>query len=204
MNTFNSDSVDQFKAVDLSPNQQQMAQAEVLIDTGDFPGALKIYHQLLDSLQSQSPMHFEIFKNMGNIYLKCGDIEAAEEKYNQANAINSEDENLIINYGVLEIQKGQYTAAKKRFAKVIEKNNASDLAWVGLALVHRAYSDHDLSRACILRALDENDENKLAITNYYQWCYQDGVDACNSFINSFLDKHPDDQEMSKLANGISQ
>lgn len=206
MDTLNNNSVEQFKNVDLSidTDKSLFSQAEALVESGDFPSALKVYHQLLDKMQPQNPLHFEVFKNMGNIYLKCGDIEAAEEKYNQANAINSEDENLIINYGVLEIQKGQYTAAKQRFARVIEQNNGSDLAWVGLALVHRAYSDHDLARACVMRGLDENPENKLAITNYYQWCYQDGVDATSQYINDFLERHPEDQDMLKLSHGLSQ
>lgn len=178
--------------------------ADVYTNTDDYPAALKTFHQALDESDGKDPNLFEIYKNMGNLYLKCGDVEAAEEKYNQANAIDSQDENLMINYGVLAIQKGQYTDAKGRFADVLKINDQSDLAWVGLGLVHRAHADHDLARACLLRGLDENPYNKLAITNYYQWCYQDGVDSSDKFLNDFLEKYPEDSEISKMASGLHQ
>ena len=78
------------------------------------------------------------------------------------------------------------------------------MAWVGLGLVHRAYADHDLARACLLRALDENPYNKLAITHYYQWCHQDAVDSTNYHVQKFLEKYPDDVEINTLAHGLSQ
>lgn len=210
MDTFQSKSTESFKKLDLTemsetvPVSKMIAEAESFTTSGDFPGALKIYHQVLDEIDFKDPQLFEVYKNMGNLYLKCGDIEAAEEKYNQANIINSQDENLIINYGVLAIQKGEYSLAKARFAEVLENNPTSDLAWVGLGLVHRAHSDHDLARACLLRGLDENPYNKLAISNYYQWCLQDGVDSSDEYLNQFLEKYPEDTEISKLASGLHQ
>ncbi len=178
--------------------------AEIKTESQDYPGALNIYHEMLDILEGQDPMCFDIYKNMGNIYLKCGDIDAAEEKYNQAHAINSQDESLSINYGVLYIQKGEYSNAKNRFADVLTKNNESDFAWVGMGLVHRAHADHELARACLLRGLDENPYNKLAITNYYTWCDQDGKEASIEHINNFLQQYPQDQEIKRLQQGLSQ
>ena len=206
MNTLNENTSTSFSPITISKTnaQDQVLQAETLVEKGDYPAALKIYHELLDTLENPAPVHFDVFKNMGNIYLKCGDIEAAEEKYNQANALNSDDESLIINYGVLEIQKGEFSKAKERFAQVIAKNDTSDIAWVGLAIVHRAYTDNELSIACLLRGLDENAENKLALSNYYQWCQQDGVDADTSFLTQYLEKHPGDQEIAKIAHGLNQ
>lgn len=208
MDTFHPNSKEEFQQVDINNStisvSNMMEQAEKLTENNDFPAALKVYHQVIDSIDIKDPLLFEVYKNMGNLYLKCGDIEAAEEKYNQANSINNHDESLIINYGVLAIQKGEYTAAKSRFAEVLKNNMASDLAWVGLGLVHRAHSDHDLARACLLRGLDENPYNKLAITNYYQWCIQDGVDASGQHINHFLEKFPEDSDMTKLASGLHQ
>ena len=200
-------SADQFESLELEnlkSVEQVMEAADAYTSAGDYPAALKTFHQALDIMEEKDPKHFEVYKNMGNLYLKCGDIDAAEEKYNLAHSINSQDENLIINYGVLAIQKGHYEDAKKRFAEVISMNNSSDLAWVGLGLVHRAHADHDLARACILRGLDENPYNKVAITNYYQWCYQDGIDSTDQFVVNFLEKFPDDVEISKLASGIHQ
>lgn len=178
--------------------------SEALTNINDYPEALKALHRALDLIDDADPVLFEIHKNMGNIYLKCGDLEAAEEKYNLAFAINNQDENLIINYGVLAIQKNDYETAKQRFAAVLQKNDNSDLAWVGLALVHRAFSDHELARACLLRGLDVNAYNKLAIVNYYSWCLQDNIDTNTGIIQVFLEKFPEDQEIKKLASGIHQ
>jgi tetratricopeptide (TPR) repeat protein len=165
----------------------------------DYPGALKCLHEAIDLSLGDDPILFDIYKAMGNIYLKCGDIDSAEEKYNLAHGINSEDESLLVNYGVLAIQKGDFDQAKQRFAHILENNNKSDVSWVGMALVHRSFADAELSRACLLRALDENPMNKLAITNFYQWCLQDGVDANQDYIEHYLSINSDDDEMNKLA-----
>ena len=177
--------------------------AESLSHQGDFPQALKTLNKVLDEADGKDPILFEVHKNMGNIYLKCGDIEAAEESYNKANSINSQDENLIVNYGVLAILRGEYSEDKNRFAEVLETNTQSDLAWVGMALVHRAHGDLDLSRACLLRGLDENPFNKLAISNYYQWCHQDNVDATSEIMDGYLATFPNDREMKQLSNSMS-
>lgn len=184
-------------------SRYQTLLSEALAKQGDFPSALKVLHEVLDESDGKDPILFEVYKNMGNIYLKCGDIEAAEEKYNLANAIDSDDENLSVNYGVLAIQKEDYEEAKSRFSQVLEKNNSSDLAWVGMALVHRAHSDNDLARACLLRGLDENSYNKLALCNYYQWCTEDGVGSDSSLITNYLEKYPQDQEIKSLQNGVA-
>ena len=177
--------------------------AESLAQQGDFPKALKTLHRILDEVEVMSPILFEVYKNMGNIYLKCGDIEAAEESYNKANGMNSQDENLMVNYGVLAIQKGEYDIAKKRFTDVLTINDSSDLAWVGIALVHRAHGDFDLSRACLLRGLDDNPYNKLAISNFYQWSHQDNADATSEIMDVYLSSYPDDVEMQSLSKSMS-
>lgn len=176
---------------------------ECLIQLADFPRALKVLHEVLDICDDQQSILFEVYKNMGNIYLKCGDIEAAEDSYNKANRINSQDENLMVNYGVLAIQKGNYEAAKERFSAVVYMNSGSDLAWVGLALVHRAHGDLDLSRACLLRGMDENPYNKIAVSNYYMWSEQDSVDSNSIYIEKYLNEFPQDSEIENLYKKMS-
>lgn len=179
--------------------ETQILICEVFETNGDYPRALKCLHQACDQMQENNPLLFDIYKAMGNIYLKCGDIDAAEEKYNLAHGINSEDESLIVNYGVLAIQQGDFNKAKERFAYVIEKNNQSDVSWLGLALVHRSYADQDLSRACLLRALDENPMNKIAVTNLYEWSWQDNVDVSADYLKNYIKSNPEDCEVQKLA-----
>lgn len=177
----------------------QMTVYEIYENLNDYPKALRCLHNVCDQLKDNDPLFFDIYKAMGNIYLKCGDIDSAEEKYNLAYGIDSEDEALSVNYGVLSIQKGDYSQAKERFSKVISVNSASDVAWVGLALVHRSFSDSELSRACLLRALDENPLNRLAVQNIYSWSEQDGVEISEEILANYLEANPDDSELSELA-----
>ncbi len=191
--------------VEVDPSAQAQTQlAECLFKMNDFPNALKILHHVLDDIDPKDPILFDVYKTMGNIYLKCGDIDAAEEKYNQANAIDSTNENLMVNYGVLAIQKSDYIEAKQRFAAVIQQNGACDLAWVGLALIHRHFGDMDLSRACLLRAIDENPYNKVAISHFYQWSIQDGFDPSSDIVSHYMERYPHDDEMEKLTRSLHQ
>ena len=54
-----------------------------------------------------------------------------------------------------------------------------------------------------MRGLDENPYNKLAISNYYQWCEQDAVDATDEIIQQYISAHPNDSEMAKMSAGMS-
>jgi tetratricopeptide (TPR) repeat protein len=192
------------KWVSLRPDQQNqtsllVAAADMYESVGDFPAALKCLHQACDLVEDADPILFDIYKGMGNLYLKAGDADAAEEKYNQAYGLNDEDESLLVNYGVLAIQREKYDKARDRFSQVIHLNKSNDVAWVGLALVHRACSDHELARACLLRALDENQTNKIAMTQFYDWCEQDGVDAGQDYLQAYIEKKPEDQEVRRLS-----
>lgn len=185
-------------------HKNQILFAECLYKMADYPAALKILHSVLDEVENHEPLLFDVYKIMGNIYLKCGDIEAAEEKYNLAHAIDSQNEVLIVNYGVLAIQKSDFLEAKSRFVTVLAKHPENDLAWVGLGLVHRHFGDMDLSRACLLRALDENPYNKVAITQFYQWSIQDGFDPSTEIIQHYMNRYPNDSEMEKLSLSLRQ
>lgn len=159
--------------------------------------ALKLYQRLLGFDISES-LRFEIYKGIGNTLLKSGDISGAEKSYQNAHKIFPANLSLIVNLGVLEIQKGNYELAKEKFVQVIQIKDSNDLAWVGLALVHRAHADFDLSRACMLRALDENPMNKTALVQYYKWCREDDVCSDLEKVQKFLESDPNDQEILSL------
>ena len=141
----------------------------------EFDLALEIYQKLLGEDVTES-QRFNIYKNMGNVYLKLSELNLAEGCYGKASLLFPKSPVLAVNCGVLEIQKGNLDKAKNHFVKALVYEPENDVAWVGLALVHRAHSDHDLSRACVLRALDSNPTNKTALVHYYQWCRDDSVD----------------------------
>ena len=163
----------------------------------DFQLAREIYQKLLGEDVSES-QRFNIYKNMGNVYLKLSELNLAEGCYGKASVLFPKSPVLAVNLGVLEIQKGDLDKAKTHFLKALNLEPENDVAWVGLSLVHRAHSDHDLSRACVLRALDSNPVNKTALVHYYQWCRDDSVEASLTAINTYLETNPSDQEIRSL------
>ena len=108
------------------------------------------------------------------------------------------NDNPCIQQARVAMEEGDFDRARELFAEAIEQNSGSDFAWVGLALVHRAQSEHDLARACLLRGLDENPYNKFAIMNFYDWCYEDGASPNPNLINQYIKKYPEDVDVFKL------
>ena len=95
----------------------------------------------------------------------------------------------------------QFEEARALFSQMLEQDDQPDEAWVGLARVHRFQSNNDLARACLLRGLDENPYNRVAIMNLYDWTQEDGVDFNRTLFKNYLDKHPEDRDNLKLIDG---
>jgi tetratricopeptide (TPR) repeat protein len=136
--------------------------------------ALASYREVLKRVVDNSDLLFEIYKNIGNIHVRAGDFEAAEEFYNKAYTIHPTSDVLMVNYGTLEIQRGAFAEAVERFRRAVDLNPSNDKAWVGLGLVHRQMGDQELSWANIQRALDINGKNRTAIRLIFDWGVTDG------------------------------
>ena len=59
------------------------------------------------------------------------------------------------------------------FRRAVELNDSNDKAWVGLGLIHREFSDVELSWANIEKALDINPKNESAIRLVAEWAQKD-------------------------------
>lgn len=148
--------------------------AEIYYDMGYEAEAERFYHLALGEITYESPLLFQIYKNLGNIAIRLGDFENAEEKYSKAYAINQHSDVLFVNYGTLALQKGDLNLAGQRFSEAIELNNQSDNAWVGLAMVHWEKGDRVLAIGSLERALDLMPTNETAIRLYADWCVREG------------------------------
>ena len=135
--------------------------------------ALKYYLHTLHVLPENAPQLFEIYKNMGNIYVRCHDFESGEEQYNRAYTLNPRSATLLVNFGTLAVQRGNWDGAIQRFREAIANDAGFDRAWVGLALVHRQFGDFDLSWANLARALDLNPMNTTALQLALSWVVKD-------------------------------
>lgn len=177
--------------------QNLMLYANALYDGGRDQEALKLYLTALHSLESNSPLLFDIFKNIGNIYVRCHDFESAEDNYNRAYTLNSDSAPLLVNFGTLEIQKQNWSGAVTRFREAVELDPRSDRAWVGLAIAHRQFGDLDLSWANLARALDLNPENTTALQLALSWVVKDErwTTVCE-WLERYLERRSDDPAMS--------
>lgn len=178
-----------------APSMILMAETLYLMERDN--QALSVYRDVLRSVVSEESKLFEIFKNVGNIHVRAGDFEAAEEFYNKAYTICPESDVLMVNYGTLEIQRENQQAALERFRRAVELNPENDKGWVGLAILHRQMGDMELASANIARALDVNPTNRTALRLAVDWGAQDhSLGALVSRLEDYLAVHGEDAEIS--------
>jgi tetratricopeptide (TPR) repeat protein len=136
---------------------------------------------------------FSIFKNIGNIQLRLGDTNAAEEYYNKAYTIHPDSDLLLVNFGSLALYKGEYDKALARFREAVTINDKNDKAWVGLAMIHREYGDSELSWANLEKALDINPLNESAVKLVADWAMKDNeIEKAVVRLQAYLAKNSHD------------
>ena len=100
--------------------------------------AIELYNTMPDSFKTSPDVKQPpwIILNIGSIYFKNGDLEKAEEKYNQAlkifkslknkedsqNGINTTESNL----GLIDEQRGKFIEAEKKYLKIYERRLQND------------------------------------------------------------------------------
>lgn len=180
------------------PGEESYCQlAECYYTAGNETEAIKYYEKALSLIDYESPHLFEIYKNLGNICIRAGNVEAAEENYNRAYTLSPHSDILLVNFGTLEIQRKNYELAAARFREALTLNQGNDKAWVGLALVNRQKSDTELSWGNLERALDLNPQNLTALSVSIQWGIEDWrFDVPIRRLKDFLARNGEDSNMS--------
>jgi tetratricopeptide (TPR) repeat protein len=159
--------------------------------------AMKVYQTALMDVNIPMNALFNVYKNLGNIFVRMRDFETAEEYYHKAFSINADSDILLVNYGTLEIQRENLEKALRYFREAIVKNSENDRAWVGLSLVHRHMGDFELSHANIERSLDINPKNRTALKLLVEWGVCDFKYAnVIERLQEYLGLESEDTEMS--------
>ena len=166
-----------------APAYWYFQQAEAHYLAGQDELAQDAYLKALALAREGDQFLFETYKNLGNIFVRAGDFDAAEENYNRAYTLNPRSDALIVNYGILEIQRDNMQLAIERFREAVCLNRFNDKAWVGLALVHRKLGDHELAWANLVHAIDLNGDNQTARHLADQWARADGQPDENTRFN---------------------
>lgn len=147
--------------------------ATTLYKLGKDQESLDKYYEALAVLTQENSLLFEVYKNMGNIFVRQGDFDAAEEYYNKAYTLNPESDILLVNLGTLEVQRNDFDKSVYCFRRAIEINADNDKAWVGLAMVHNHIGDAELAWANVERAIDINPKNRTAVHLAANWGVRD-------------------------------
>lgn len=124
-----------------------------------------------------NPQLFEIFKTVGNIFVRRGDLDSAEDSYNKAFRLNPSSDALLVNFGTLLIQRQDWDGALEKFRNALGLNRTNDKAWVGLALGHRMKGDPELAWGNIEAALEYNPLNEVALALALDWGVQENLEA---------------------------
>jgi tetratricopeptide (TPR) repeat protein len=170
--------------------------AESLYRNGQDFKAYEYYIAFVGSGAYHPEYLFSAFKNIGNIKVRSGDFEGAEEFYHKAFTINPLSDVLLVNLGTLEIQKSQFEKALYRFRQAVEINPLNSRGWIGLAIAHREYGDLELAWGNLEKALDINTSEETALELAVQWGIKDGkIDSLLQRMNSYLLENPDDMHM---------
>jgi tetratricopeptide (TPR) repeat protein len=118
---------------------------------------------------SQEPRLFDVFKTLGNIFVRRGDFMSAEDNYLKAHRINAASDVLWVNLGTLAVQRSEWDQAARHFQTALNMNNANDRAWTGLAIAHRMKGDLELATANLEAALQYDPMNETALTLILDW-----------------------------------
>lgn len=152
-----------------------LAQAEY--DGGDLDSAFEHLHQAVLVAPGEAPGLFEVFKTLGNIFVRRGDFDGAEDSYNKAYRLCPDSDALLVNFGTLAVQRRDWDGAAERFRQALELNRANDKAWVGLAIGHRMKGDFELAWGNLEAAFEYNPLNESALTLALDWGAADGREA---------------------------
>ncbi len=154
---------------------------------GNDSKAFENYRKALSTFTYEEKGLFEVYKNMGNILVKEGDYDGAEEFYNKAFTLKDDSDVLQVNLGTLDLQREDNEQALVRFRRALELNAKNDKAWVGLALVHNTMGDHVLAQANLENAIDVNPFNRTAVQLAAAWAIRDHkYDTAISYLETFL------------------
>lgn len=134
-----------------------------------------------------SPLLFDTFKTLGNIFVRRSDFDSAEDSYNKAHRLNPNSDVLYVNIGTLAIQRAAWDEAIEKFRHALQINLTNDKAWVGLALCHRVKGDFELSWGNIEAALEYNPLNETALGLALDWSTHNGREfRALDLIRNFL------------------
>ena len=158
--------------------------------------AIQCYETALSTGHLTTEDRFEVYKNLGNIFVRSAQHDKAHLYYNKALEIDFESSVLYVNLGVLAIQQSDWNKAVDSFRHALLLDARNALAWMGLALSYRQVADSDLCYANLFKTLDIEPQNEQAIKILMEWATQDEEHRHFEKIALYYEQLDFDPEMS--------
>jgi tetratricopeptide (TPR) repeat protein len=105
--------------------------------------------------------------------MRLGDLDSAEENYNKAHTLRPHSDALHVNMGSLWYFRVDLRKAFEHFKMAVDINPYNDRAWCGVALVARDKKDKVWAKEMILKSLDINPVNLVALQQLVSWALED-------------------------------
>ncbi|GEM_PF-2239811 len=185
------------KLAEIYPSATSYSLLAWIFDDLQLPEKAVIFFEkaLLEVQNENTKALYELYKSLGNSYLKLNDMESAKENYHKAFTISPNSSRLLVNLGILAIQGNNWDLVQQYFKKAIELNPNNDKAWTGLAIYHQNLGDYSLAIANLEYALDLNPSNRTALLMYTSWLNNLSAKAIERLVN-YQEINFDDKEIS--------
>jgi tetratricopeptide (TPR) repeat protein len=163
---------------------------------GQDAAALECFQKIQNRDLLTPDLRFEYCKELGNSQTRLGQLEEANQNYQQALNLKPNSDILYVNLGTLELQRKQYDLCQTYFEKAFELNpkNAKAICGVGLAAMSRG--DFEGAKTRFEAALDIDSQSLVALNQLFH--ISQGLDD-SSFLKprllKFLDVQPKNAEV---------
>ncbi|GEM_PF-5081460 len=174
--------------------------AQFLYDQARFEESMILIQENLASVREQKDSDLEVTNRiLGNLSIKLGDIESAEQYYHMSLRLNPRSDNTISNVAALYLSQGDLDRARDYYQQALKENQRNDKAWMGLAMCHLSKKDSQLFWANIKNAIDIKPFEK----KYLKFAANQALVDCEYVyvtkkIEVFLRNYPLDEEMNSF------
>ncbi len=119
-----------------------------------------------------SPVDYEINKELGECYLFMGEYEKACEYYEKATACNETAAEPLLGLAAVALGKGDMDEAYSLYCRA-EALHRSDLSLTGMAMLECEFGRHEEAFTNFSQALELNPGNMMAVNGMLQLSHLD-------------------------------
>jgi tetratricopeptide (TPR) repeat protein len=156
-------------------DQDYFELGEIYYELKNDEKARDIWLEGLKVCRAESPRLFDLHKNLGNAYMRLGDLESAEENYNKAHTLREMSDALQVNLGSMHFYRRDLKNSLECFKKAVEINPYNDRAWCGVGLVAREMKDPEWANSMVIKSLDLNPDNLISLQVLVSWAMEDKI-----------------------------